>query len=91
MTGSVPKEREWESGFVPGSLRIHLGDLPSRLAEVQPDKEVWTACASGHRASIAASWLDRAGIPVRLVSKDGVPEWIARCYRRLVRIERLHD
>jgi hydroxyacylglutathione hydrolase len=71
---------EWETGRVPGSLHIHLGDLPARLAEVPRDTEVWTACASGHRASIAASVLDRAGIPVRLVAQGGVPEWLARCY-----------
>jgi hydroxyacylglutathione hydrolase len=71
---------EWDAGYVPGSLRIHLGDLPGRLADVRPDKEVWTACASGHRASIAASLLDRAGVPVRLVARGGVPEWLARCY-----------
>jgi rhodanese-related sulfurtransferase len=71
---------EWDAGYVPGSVRIHLGDLPGRLADVPRDKEVWTACASGHRASIAASLLDRAGVPVRLVAKGGVPEWLARCY-----------
>ena len=71
---------EWEAGVVPGSLQIHLGDLPARLSTVPRDTEVWTACASGHRASIAASLLDRAGVPVRLVAKGGVPEWIARCY-----------
>jgi rhodanese-related sulfurtransferase len=71
---------EWDTGYVPGSLRIHLGDLPGRLAEIPREREVWTACASGHRASIAASLLDRAGIPVRLVAQGGVPEWLARCY-----------
>ncbi|MBI3629363.1 MAG: rhodanese-like domain-containing protein [Candidatus Rokubacteria bacterium] len=73
---------EWDSGRVPGSLHIHLGDLPDRLAELPKDREIWTACASGHRASIAASLLDRAGVPVRLVGKGGVPERLARCYPR---------
>jgi rhodanese-related sulfurtransferase len=71
---------EWETGRVPGSLHIHLGELPARLGEVPRHTEVWTACASGHRAAIAASLLDRAGIPVRLVARGGVPEWLARCY-----------
>jgi hydroxyacylglutathione hydrolase len=70
---------EWDTGYVPGSLRIHLGDLSARLGEVPRDTEVWTACASGHRASIAASLLDRAGVAVRLVATGGVPEWLARC------------
>jgi hydroxyacylglutathione hydrolase len=71
---------EWETGHIPGSLRIHLGDLPARLADVPRDREVWTACTSGHRAAMAASLLDRADIPVRLVARGGVPEWLARCY-----------
>jgi glyoxylase-like metal-dependent hydrolase (beta-lactamase superfamily II)/rhodanese-related sulfurtransferase len=79
----VRQRVEWDTGYVPGSLRIHLGDLPARLADVPRDTEVWTACASGHRASIAASLLDRAGIPVRLVAAGGVPEWLARCYPRV--------
>lgn len=73
---------EWEAGYVPGSLRIHLGDLSARLGEIPADRQVWTTCASGHRASMAASLLDRAGIPVRLVATGGVPEWLARCYPR---------
>jgi glyoxylase-like metal-dependent hydrolase (beta-lactamase superfamily II)/rhodanese-related sulfurtransferase len=76
----VRQQGEWDAGHVPGSLHIHLGDLPGRLADVPRDREVWTACASGHRASIAASLLDRAGIPARVVGKGGVPEWLARCY-----------
>jgi hydroxyacylglutathione hydrolase len=76
----VRQRGEWDSGRLPGSLHIHLGDLPGRLADVPADRQVWTACASGHRASMAASLLDRAGIPVRLLSKGGVPEWLARCY-----------
>jgi rhodanese-related sulfurtransferase len=76
----VRQQGEWDAGHVPGSVHIHLGDLPGRLAEVPRDREVWTACASGHRASIAASLLDRAVVPVRLLSRGGVPEWLARCH-----------
>jgi glyoxylase-like metal-dependent hydrolase (beta-lactamase superfamily II) len=76
----VRQPLEWATGSVPGSLQVHLGDLPARLDRIPRDREVWTACASGHRASIAASLLDRAGVPVRLVARGGVPEWLARCY-----------
>jgi glyoxylase-like metal-dependent hydrolase (beta-lactamase superfamily II)/rhodanese-related sulfurtransferase len=76
----VRQDIEWDSGRVPGSLHVHLGELPGRLAELPRDGELWTACASGHRAAIAASLLDRAGVPVRLVGRGGVPEWLARCY-----------
>jgi glyoxylase-like metal-dependent hydrolase (beta-lactamase superfamily II)/rhodanese-related sulfurtransferase len=71
---------EWATGVVPDSRRVHLGDLPAALRSLPRDEELWTACASGHRASIAASLLDRAGLRVRLVAQGGVPEWLARCY-----------
>jgi rhodanese-related sulfurtransferase len=78
----VRQQGEWDAGRVPGSLHVHLGDLPARLGELPRDREMWTACASGYRASIGASLLDRAGVPVRLLSKGGVPEWLARCHPR---------
>jgi rhodanese-related sulfurtransferase len=78
---------EGDTGYVPGSLRIHVGDLPGRLADISRDREVWTAGASGRRASIAASLLDRAGVPVRLVAPGGVPEWSAQCYPQAPRGE----
>ena len=57
-----------------------LGDNSSLIARTpRTDQEVWVTCASGHRASIAASFLDRAGANVRLVAQGGVPEWLARC------------
>jgi rhodanese-related sulfurtransferase len=35
---------------------------------------VWTVCAVGRRAAIAASLLDRAGIPAGVVARGGVPD-----------------
>jgi glyoxylase-like metal-dependent hydrolase (beta-lactamase superfamily II)/rhodanese-related sulfurtransferase len=76
----VRQQGEWDSGHIPGSLHIHLGDLLGQLAELPRDREIWTACASGYRAAIAASLLDRAGVPVRLLGQGGIPEWLARCH-----------
>ncbi len=84
----VRQQVEWDTGHVPGSLHIPVGELPKELDKVPRDKEIWTACASGHRASIAASLLDGAGIPVKLVGQGGVPEWLARCYPQLVSASR---
>jgi rhodanese-related sulfurtransferase len=35
-----------------------------------PAGPVWVHCASGYRSSIAASYLDRAGISVVLIDDD---------------------
>ncbi len=56
----VRRYDEWADGRIESAVHIPLQDLESRLDEV-PDGEVWVHCASGYRASIAASLLDRAG------------------------------
>jgi rhodanese-related sulfurtransferase len=40
---------------------------------------VWAICASGFRSAIAASLMDAAGVPVRLVGKGGVGDWLRTC------------
>jgi glyoxylase-like metal-dependent hydrolase (beta-lactamase superfamily II)/rhodanese-related sulfurtransferase len=75
----VRQELEWSWGTVPDSHLIFFADLPARLGEVPTDRPVWVICSNGHRAAIAASVLDRAGIPVRVVGNGGVGEWRARC------------
>lgn len=54
------------AGHVAGSQHIPLHDLAERLDELPPG-EVWVHCASGYRASIAASMLDAHGRQVVLV------------------------
>jgi hydroxyacylglutathione hydrolase len=77
----VRQQGEWDHGHIPGkSLHVFLGDLPQRVGALPRETEFWTICASGYRASTAASLLDRAGLPVRLVARGGVPEWAAHCY-----------
>nr|WP_314141141.1 MBL fold metallo-hydrolase [uncultured Rhodococcus sp.] len=63
------QESEYADGHVLGAVNIPLHELPHRLAEV-PAGEVWVHCASGYRASIAASLLDREHRTVVLVDDD---------------------
>ena len=65
----VRRDDEWAEGHVDGAVHIPLHDLDTRLGEV-PDGEVWVYCASGYRASIAASLLDRAGHQIVAVDDD---------------------
>lgn len=75
----VRQPSEWEEGLVPGSETLFVGDLPAHLSSVPRDREVWVICASGLRASVAASLLDRAGRRVRLVSGGGAGDWPTVC------------
>jgi glyoxylase-like metal-dependent hydrolase (beta-lactamase superfamily II)/rhodanese-related sulfurtransferase len=56
-------------GAIPGSVHVPLSDLLTRL-ESLPEGRLWVHCASGFRASIAASLLDRAGREVVLLDDD---------------------
>ncbi|MAW87970.1 MAG: MBL fold metallo-hydrolase [Phyllobacteriaceae bacterium] len=57
----VRKPEEWEGGHIPGAQHMFLGDLPGRLGELDRDKTYATYCATGYRASIAASLLKANG------------------------------
>jgi rhodanese-related sulfurtransferase len=75
----VRQQTEWEAGNIEGSKHVFVGDLADRIDEVPRDGEVWTICATGHRAALAASMLDRNDIPVRLVEGTGVTDFLEHC------------
>ena len=56
----VRRADEFAGARIDGARNIPIHELPARVAEV-PSAEVWVHCASGYRASIAASVLDAAG------------------------------
>jgi hydroxyacylglutathione hydrolase len=71
MTGTdvlvdVRRDDERANGAIPGSLHVPLHRLLTSMSEV-PDARLWVHCASGFRATIAASVLDRAGREIILV------------------------
>lgn len=59
----VRRGSEHEAANVDDAINIPLHELPARLDEV-PEGEVWVHCASGYRASIAASVLAAHGVEV---------------------------
>jgi glyoxylase-like metal-dependent hydrolase (beta-lactamase superfamily II)/rhodanese-related sulfurtransferase len=69
---------EWQDeGVVPGSRQIFVADLADRVGELPPGRPVTVFCRTGHRASMAASILENAGVDVRLVSEGGAATWPA--------------
>src|SRR5579862_4005717 len=65
----VRRPDEWLAGHLAGAVHIPFWELAQRAAEV-PAGQVWIHCASGFRASIGASVLDRAGRRVVHVDDD---------------------
>ncbi len=65
----VRRDDEWAEGHMPTAVHVPLHDLADRVGDV-PDGAVWVHCASGYRAALAASLLDRAGRTVIAVDDD---------------------
>ena len=69
MVLDVRRPDEWRAGHLAGAVHLPFWQVETRAAEV-PAGEVWIYCASGLRASITASILDRAGRQVVCVDDD---------------------
>lgn len=65
----VRRGSEHAEGHLDGAVLIPIHEVPRRVDEVPPG-ELWVHCASGARASIAASFLDAAGRDVVLVDDE---------------------
>ena len=65
----VRRRDEWQSGHVEGARNLPLHELVTHSHHA-PGGELWVHCASGYRASIAASLLARARFPVVLVDDE---------------------
>lgn len=57
----VRDDDEWRDGHIEGAMHIYIGQLESQLSEVPRDRPITVVCNVGHRASLAASILMRAG------------------------------
>lgn len=69
----VRQRHEWREGHVDGSRHLFVPDVPAALGSFPRVRVTTVVCASGFRSAMAASLLDREGVPVRLVARSGVP------------------
>ncbi|MFN8525810.1 MAG: rhodanese-like domain-containing protein [Chloroflexota bacterium] len=68
---------EWEQGGVAAGTRIALHELPDHLAGLDLGQPLTVVCATGYRASIAASILQRAGAARVATLMGGTTAWTA--------------
>lgn len=73
----VRTEREWNAGHIKGALHIHGGALQERFEEIPQEQPVAVVCGSGYRASIASSFIRRAGFTDVANVLGGMSAWKA--------------
>jgi hydroxyacylglutathione hydrolase len=66
---------EYQKGHVPGALLIPLGQLSSRLGELDPEKPVAVICQSGSRSQSAAALLGQRGFKTIYNVSGGTSAW----------------
>jgi rhodanese-related sulfurtransferase len=57
----VRQPAEYAEGHVPGAVLIPMGQLPSRVDELDRSRPVHVICATGNRSGVMAELLQRAG------------------------------
>jgi hydroxyacylglutathione hydrolase len=67
---------EYRQGHVPGAILIPLGQLSSRVNELDPDRPVAVICASGSRSQSAAALLGQKGFKTIYNVSSGTGAWM---------------
>lgn len=76
VTVDVRERMEYAYGHVPGALWIPMGQLASRLGELDRSKPVHVICTTGNRSKAMADLLVAAGFDAVSVA-GGTQAWIA--------------
>ncbi len=71
----VREPDEVAEGTLPGAINIPLGELPSRLSELDVSRRVALLCRSGGRSTKAAGILTEAGFADVVNLEGGMLAW----------------
>ncbi|ADU50014.1 rhodanese-like domain-containing protein [Intrasporangium calvum] len=70
----VREPMEYVGGHVPGAVLMPMGQLPSRVHELDRNRTTYVICATGNRSQAMADFLRRAGVDARSVD-GGTSAW----------------
>ena len=77
----VRQHGEFQSGHISGALNIELGELTEHLDGLPRELPIVVLCASGMRATIAGSILQRDNRDnIKVLADSGTADWISRGY-----------
>lgn len=72
----VREDWEWNENHVPGALHIPMQQVPSRLAEIPEDRDVYVYCKMGGRSARVTDYLRRHGRGRAANVDGGIDAWI---------------
>lgn len=70
----VREPHEWAAGHIDGAIHIPLGEIPSRVGELDPSVRTLVVCHLGGRSARATQWLHDQGHDVVNVA-GGMEAW----------------
>uniref|UniRef100_A0A7V5CTF5 Sulfurtransferase n=1 Tax=Acidobacterium capsulatum TaxID=33075 RepID=A0A7V5CTF5_9BACT len=71
----VRDRAEIQTARVPGALWIPMGEIPSRVQELDPDTHIATMCHAGVRSMNVAVWLRDQGFEKVQSIRGGIDAW----------------
>jgi len=71
----VREPHEFQIGRIPGSTLIPLGDLPKRVNELDPDRDLVVHCKMGGRSAKAVEFLRQSGFQKVRNLQGGILAW----------------
>ena len=71
----VREDEELQIVSVDGARHIPMGDIPSRISELDPDTEIYSLCHHGMRSAQVAGYLAQQGFEKVLNVRGGIDAW----------------
>ncbi|WP_322789956.1 sulfurtransferase TusA family protein [Paenibacillus kobensis] len=71
----VREPAEYAFNRIPGAISIPLGDLESRLDELNREDDIHVICRTGARSDLACQWLAEQGFKKVKNVEPGMSEW----------------
>jgi len=73
----VREPQEYARCHIEGSRHIPMNDIPSRLAELDPEQEIVVICHHGMRSRMVGDYLSRQGFGNIVNLRGGIDAWAA--------------
>ena len=79
----VREEAEYAFGHIEGAKSIPMGELESRLDELNKDQEIYVICRTGKRSDMAAQFLVKNGFTKVYNVLPGMTEWNGKVIKEI--------